>query len=147
MWTYANSSGDPGTAARTVEFIVHDGIRPSNVVTRDVLVIAVNTAPMAAIVPTAYEATEQIPLSLAGTGLSIADPDAGSAPVSVALSVDFGTLNASAGSTGVIVFGSGTGFCNTRRIAAGDQRSAGGCLPGHRSNTSSKAIRRPLPTC
>jgi hypothetical protein len=46
--TYANSSDDPGTAARTVSFTVNDGALASNTVTSTVNVTAVNDAPVLA---------------------------------------------------------------------------------------------------
>ena len=69
---------------------------------------AVNDAPTATITPLTYSATEQTNLALQGTGLSIADGDAGSATVQATLSVINGTLTATAGTTGVTISGSGT---------------------------------------
>ncbi|MFT5445160.1 MAG: hypothetical protein ACI9DC_000320 [Gammaproteobacteria bacterium] len=48
------------------------------------------------------------PLVLHGTGLTVSDPDAGSAPILAVLNVGEGTLAISAGSTGVIVSGNGS---------------------------------------
>ncbi len=73
-----------------------------------ITVTAVNDAPTATITRTSYAATEKTGLMLQGTGLSIADVDAGSAAVSATLTVGSGVLNASAGSTGVTVGGNGT---------------------------------------
>ena len=69
---------------------------------------AVNDAPTATITPATYAATEQTSLTLHGTGLSIADVDAGSASVTATLSVVSGTLTVTAGTTGAAVSGSGT---------------------------------------
>ncbi|RRS05326.1 cadherin repeat domain-containing protein [Aquabacterium soli] len=66
-----------------------------------------NDAPTAQL-PTGLTATEQVPLVLHGTGLWVADPDAGTGQVRVTLSVGHGTLSIGAGSTGVAVSGSGT---------------------------------------
>ena len=66
-----------------------------------------NDAPTAQL-PVGLNATEQVPLALQGMGLSVADVDAGSGQVRVTLSVVHGTLNIQAGSTGVVVSGSGT---------------------------------------
>ena len=71
-------------------------------------VTPVNDTPVATIVPASYGATEQTALTLAGTGLSIADVDAGSANVTATLSVGQGVLNVGAGTTGVGVAGSGS---------------------------------------
>jgi hypothetical protein len=71
-------------------------------------VAAVNDAPTATIVSVSYAATEQTALDLAGTGLSIADVDAGAGNITTTLSVVSGALTVTAGSTGVSVSGSGT---------------------------------------
>ncbi|RZI79930.1 MAG: hypothetical protein EOP38_24035, partial [Rubrivivax sp.] len=70
---------------------------------------AVNDAPVASITQPKYTATYLTNLALSGTGIGIADVDAGGAGVQVTLSVVLGTLNVSAGSTGVVVAGTGTG--------------------------------------
>ncbi|WP_306224535.1 Ig-like domain-containing protein [Bosea beijingensis] len=65
----------------------------------------VNDAPVNGL-PSSFTGTEDTPLAL--TGISVVDVDAGSAPITVTLSVDAGSLTAgSAG--GVTVAGSGTG--------------------------------------
>ncbi|RZL07772.1 MAG: hypothetical protein EOP40_15025, partial [Rubrivivax sp.] len=74
-----------------------------------ILITAINDAPVAVITQPAYGATEQLPLALHGTGLSISDADAGNSTVQATLSVAFGTLSVNAGSSGVAVAGSGTG--------------------------------------
>ncbi len=66
-----------------------------------------NDAPTAQL-PAGLHAIEQVPLALHGMGFSVADVDAGTGQVRVTLSVVHGTLNTSAGSTGVVVSGSGT---------------------------------------
>ncbi len=43
--TYANSSNDPSTSARTVSWIANDGSDPSNTATSTITVTAVNDAP------------------------------------------------------------------------------------------------------
>ena len=107
---YSNSSDNPSTAARTVSFRVNDSAANSNTVTSTVNVASVNDAPVATITSSTYAATEQLALALHGTGLSIADLDAGAASNIVAtLSVGEGTLTVTAGSSGVTVGGSGTG--------------------------------------
>ena len=76
--------------------------------TATITVNPVNDAPTATIAPLTYGATEQTSLTLHGTGLSIADVDAGSATVQATLGVASGTLNVAAGTTGVTVSNSGT---------------------------------------
>ena len=73
-----------------------------------ILVTAVNDAPTATIGPASYTATEQVALALHGTGLSVADIDAGLAMINMTLSVDAGNLTVAAGTTGVSLGGSGT---------------------------------------
>ena len=76
--------------------------------TATINITAVNDAPTATITPATYAATEQVALTLHGTGLSIADVDAGAAAVRATVSVTSGILTAAAGTTGVTVTGSGT---------------------------------------
>ena len=45
--TYINSSQHPNTATRTISFVVNDGTAASNPATKDIIVVAVNTAPVA----------------------------------------------------------------------------------------------------
>lgn len=73
-----------------------------------VTVTAVNEAPTATITPTSYSATEQVSLTLHGTGLSMADVDAGGGAVQATFTVTSGILTAAAGTTGVTIGGSGT---------------------------------------
>ena len=69
----------------------------------------VNEAPTATITPLSYSATEQTNLTLHGTGMSIADIDAGTNVISATLSVTAGILTVAAGNSGVdSVSGSGT---------------------------------------
>ncbi len=66
-----------------------------------------NDAPTAN-APASYSSTEQVSLTLHGTGLSIADVDAASGSVQATLSVVSGTLTVTAGASGVSVLGSGS---------------------------------------
>src|SRR5690606_25258890 len=45
--TYSNSSHDPSTAVRTISFVANDGTTDSSPATRDINIVAVNTAPLA----------------------------------------------------------------------------------------------------
>ncbi|WP_186289687.1 cadherin-like domain-containing protein [Methylomonas koyamae] len=104
-----NYSG-PGGMQFTLNDLGNTGTGGGLVVTATqvITVNPVNDAPTATITPASYSATEQTSLTLHGTGLSIADVDAGSSSVQATLSVVSGTLTASAGTTGVTVSGSGT---------------------------------------
>ncbi len=63
--------------------------------------VAQNDAPTATITPATYNATEQTNLNLHGTGLSIADVDAGGNDITVTLTVTQGILTVTAGNSGV----------------------------------------------
>ncbi|MDB5335317.1 MAG: hypothetical protein JWN70_936 [Planctomycetaceae bacterium] len=111
--TYINSSNTPA-ASDTLTLAVSDlgntgvGGTLTSSDSATIAVTAVNDAPTATIVPTSYAVNEQTTLTLHGTGLSIADVDAGSGTVQATVSVVSGTLTATAGTTGVSVSGSGT---------------------------------------
>ena len=72
-------------------------------------ILAENDGPTATITPLSYAILENTTLALHATGLSVADPDAGTDPIRAVLSVDEGVLTIGAGSTDVAVSGSGTG--------------------------------------
>jgi Bacterial Ig domain len=72
-------------------------------------VTPVNDAPTATITASHYTVLEQTTLALQGTGMSIADVDAGNGTVTAQLAVGEGVLNIWAGSNAVVVAGSGTG--------------------------------------
>jgi hypothetical protein len=76
--------------------------------TAQITITAVNDAPLAAITPVSYSATEQVSLSLKNTGLSVSDVDALGASETATLSVGEGTLNMTAGGSGAAVSNSGT---------------------------------------
>ncbi|NGM63399.1 BspA family leucine-rich repeat surface protein, partial [Sphingobacterium sp. SGG-5] len=57
--TYSNSSQDPNTANRTVSFVVNNGTADSSPATKNVTVVAVNTAPVA--VDDELSVTEDVP--------------------------------------------------------------------------------------
>ncbi len=68
--TYVNASDDPTTATRTIEFTLDDGDDPSNAITDDITLVAVNDAPTIAIdsSPIAYvENDSSTPLDAALT--------------------------------------------------------------------------------
>src|SRR5690606_27547994 len=107
-------SSDAPPASATLTFTVNDqgntgsgGARTGSD-TALINIAAVNDGPTATIAPTTHSATEQTNLTLHGTGLSIADLDAGTSTVQATLSVTAGMLTVAAGTTGVTVSGSGT---------------------------------------
>ncbi|MEQ1661568.1 MAG: cadherin-like domain-containing protein [Thiobacillus sp.] len=105
---YDNPADSGGNNVYNVTVQVSDGNGGTDTQTIAVTVSNLNDAPVATITPPTYNATEQVALTLSGTGLSISDADAGGASVQATLSVTSGLLTASAGFTGVGVSGSGT---------------------------------------
>lgn len=101
--TYANTSNMPDATTRTINVAISDGLDSASL-TSTVAVIPVNEAPVNTLAA-GYTMSEASTLAI--TGLSVADIDAGSASVSVTLDVTTGTLTALAGG-GVSVAGSGT---------------------------------------
>ena len=107
-------SSDAPPAADTLTLSVNDGGNSgsggalSGSDSATINISAVNDAPEATIVATGYVAAEQTPLVLSGTGLSIADVDAGTTSVTAMVSVVSGTLTATAGGTGVSIAGNGS---------------------------------------
>ncbi len=74
--------------------------------TATLTITAENNRPSATITPSSYAVAENTSLILHGTGLSVADPDAGANLVHVTLSVGEGILTVAAGTTGVTIAGS-----------------------------------------
>ncbi|MEO8401515.1 MAG: DUF4347 domain-containing protein, partial [Gammaproteobacteria bacterium] len=101
------TSGRPGITASTSTTGGTTAFS-SNSTTATIVSSAVNDAPTATMSATSYNATEQVNLTLSGTGMSIADIDAGTSTINATLSVGEGALTVAAGSTGVVVTGSGT---------------------------------------
>jgi len=107
--TYNNSSQDPNTTARTIQFTAHDGINSSNVGTTTLTMAAQNDAPVNT-VPGAQSMQEDGTLVFStanGNAISIADVDAGTASLQFTISASNGTLTLS-GTTG-LAFNSGDG--------------------------------------
>jgi hypothetical protein len=106
---YENLSDAPSLAQRVIEFVASDGGSVSNTGTTTVTIAAVNDAPSATIAAASYTATENVTLTLHGTGLSVADIDAlPSSIVDVYLSSISGLVGAIQGDSGVTITGSGS---------------------------------------
>jgi parallel beta-helix repeat protein len=106
---YENLSDAPNVTQRVITFVASDGGSGSNVGTTRVTIAAVNDAPIADIAAASYAATENVTLTLHGTGMSVADIDALPASImTVQLSSISGLLSATAGTTGVTIAGSGS---------------------------------------
>ena len=108
--SFAAFTGGALAGGATVDANPSGGLTPysGTTVVLSTSISAVNDAPTATITPLTYAANEQVALTLHGTGLSIADVDAGAATVSATVSVVSGVINAAAGTTGVIITGTGT---------------------------------------
>ena len=112
--TYAPTAGYIGSA--TLQIVTSDlgntgvGGPLADFDTISLNVQAVNDAPTADIVPLSYSATEQIVLSLKGSGLVVDDLDSAAGLVTVVLAVTAGALTVNAGTSGAtVVSGNGTG--------------------------------------
>jgi hypothetical protein len=112
--TYNNTSLNPSTTPRTINFVVNDGISNSATATSTVNVTAVNNAPTV-IAPSAIAVTEDITTTL--SGISFADVDASNGIVTATLTVGAGTLGATSGG-GVTVGGTATNRTLSGTLAA-----------------------------
>jgi hypothetical protein len=140
-----NDDAPPATDSLTLS--VNDGGNAgsggalSASITRTISIAAVNDAPMATIVPASYAATEQTMLDLAGTGLSIADVDAGTGSVTATISVVSGTLTVTSGTTGVSISGSGTNVVTL----SGTVAQVNNLLAGNLGATATYVINADVP--
>ena len=91
--TYVNTSDDPGTAVRTVAFLVNDGSTNSAAATRDISVTAVNDAPLLGTSGSILAYAENDAAMAVDSGLTLADTDnatIASAAVSISANYDSG---------------------------------------------------------
>jgi hypothetical protein len=105
--SYIDSTDTP-SASTTLTLHVDDG-GATGTDTSTINITAVNDAPVAAIAPTSYSATEQTALSLKNNGLAVSDVDGSASSETVTLSVGEGVLNVTGGGSGATVNNSGTG--------------------------------------
>lgn len=77
--TYSNSSDNPSVATRTITFVVNDGTDPSNAVTRDVTVTAVNDGPTVTTTGTTLHFAQGGTATAVDSGLTMTDPDSANA--------------------------------------------------------------------
>ncbi|MCZ4322268.1 retention module-containing protein [Pseudomonas anguilliseptica] len=117
----------------------------SNQLTIDVT--PVNDAPAATITNASYNATEGSSLVLSGTGLSVGDIDGGTGLRTVTLAVSQGTLNVTAGNSGVTnLSGSGTSQVTFRGTLTQLNNLLGGVDAGNGSagSISYSAVNAPV---
>jgi hypothetical protein len=126
---FDSTSDDPTnggvTTTRTLQWQIQDAGGTANggndlsaIYTTTLTVHATNDAPVAAITPTSYSATEQTALSLKNNGIAVSDVDGGAGSETVTLSVGEGVLNVTTGGSGAGVAGSGTGSVTITGSAA-----------------------------
>ncbi|WP_312757294.1 DUF4347 domain-containing protein [Pulveribacter sp.] len=111
--TYSNSSDTPSSVDRTITFTVNDGNSDSSGAARTVTVNPTNDAPTVSMLASLTAAEDT---ATAITGISFADGDAGSASVTVTLSVGSGALSATSGG-GVVVGGTASALTLSGSIA------------------------------
>ena len=87
--TYTTAVDAPNTTPRLINATVNDGTVDSNVAVATITVVAVNDKPVNTMAP-AYNANALSTINLGG--LAVADPDAGSANITVNFVVSAGTL-------------------------------------------------------
>ncbi|TKB70766.1 MAG: DUF4347 domain-containing protein [Nitrospira sp.] len=103
--TSAPTDGD-----RLIDVTVNDGALDSAIARTTINVNPMNDAPVVTAPGAALSATEQVGLTIHGTGFGVSDVDAGGGSATATLNVGEGTLTAVAGTSGVtIVGGNGTG--------------------------------------
>lgn len=86
---FSHSGDYPSLNDRSVSITLFDGTLASNTVSKTITVTAMNDSPQIS-VPTQISALEDEVASL--SGISISDPDSGSAAISITISVDRGSL-------------------------------------------------------
>jgi hypothetical protein len=107
---YTSNSDNPtlngAAASRSISVTVSDGSANSNSALASVAITAVNDAPVNTLPAAGWTTNEDTSVIL--SGLSVADPDAGTGTMTVTLQVPTGTLTAASGGN-VAVSGSGSG--------------------------------------
>ena len=105
--TYAHSSENPSTAARTVSYAVNDGTDNSNIITSTVNVTAINDAPTASNLSAAQSYTEDTPLNL--IDIVITDPDSLVTATLTLSNVTAGALSTATSGAVTSTYNAGTG--------------------------------------
>ena len=95
------ANGDVGTVA--IDVIANDGNGGTVTDTFDIVVANVNDAPTVTIVPTDYNAQEQVFMNLHGTGISVADADGDALTITLTGAGSNSNLAATVGTTGVVI--------------------------------------------
>ncbi len=107
--TYTNLSEAPDPATRTLSITVDDGSAPSNLLTRNIAITAENDDPHdTGTLPTDRAVTEDTATQIDLSTMNLADPDAGTNPLTLSLSTAVGGSLMASSSGGVTASGSGT---------------------------------------
>ena len=128
---FINTSDNPSTAVRIIDVTVTTINGATATATTFVTIEAINDAPVNHL-PGAQLASEDavhVFSSANGNAITISDPDAGTSPITTALSVQHGTLTIAAtviAATGVVVSGNGT----QTLIVTGPQSAINAALDG-----------------
>ena len=128
---FINTSDNPSTAVRIIDVTVTTIDGATATATTFVTIEAINDAPVNHL-PGAQLASEDavhVFSSANGNAITISDPDAGTSPITTALSVQHGTLTIAAtviAATGVVVSGNGT----QTLIVTGPQSAINAALDG-----------------
>ena len=127
---YNNTDQDPDTSSRLVEFVAHDGVNNSSVARTTIAMTAVNDAPGGSFVASQStpEDTGLIFSTANGNAIVINDPDAGTNPVRILVTVSNGTLSLS-GTTGLTML-QGDGAADAILEFAGSLANVNAALEG-----------------
>ena len=124
--TFDNTRNDPAsTPVRDITVTVSDGTLTSNTAHSFITVVPVNDAPVNTL-PASYSGLEDSTIAL--SGLSVADADAGTGNLTITLSVASGAINA-ASAGGVVVGGTAAARTFTGTLAQLNAYLAGGSAP------------------
>ena len=108
--TYTGDTDVVGTAADTLTVTTTDSGALQDVDNIQIDITAVNDTPIVNGPGSAYSATEQVGLSIEGTGFTVSDVDAAAGTMTATLVVGEGTATVSVGDSGVTISsGNGTG--------------------------------------
>ncbi|MEQ1716565.1 MAG: FecR domain-containing protein, partial [Hyphomicrobium sp.] len=128
---FINTSDNPSTTVRVIDVTVTSVNGETATATTFVTIEAINDAPVNHLpgTQTAVEDTGHVFSIANGNAVAISDPDAGTSPITTALSVQHGTLSIAASAitaTGVVVSGNGTATL----VVTGSQSAINAALDG-----------------
>jgi hypothetical protein len=95
------ANGDVGTLS--IDVTANDGHGGTATDTFDIVIANVNDAPTVVITQTDYNAIEQVPINLHGTGISVADVDGDALTITLTGAGSNSNLAATVGTTGVVI--------------------------------------------